>query len=540
MTLELDSFRATVLRISTFVLVANLVVFSVAAQRAAPSAPDSPRAAKPNIVVIMADDLGYGDLSCYGATEIQTPNIDKLAASGVRFTSGYCSSSTCTPTRYSFLTGNYAFRTPGTGVAPPDAPAIIQPGTVTIASLLQDAGYQTAVIGKWHLGFGENGPGPNWNGELKPGPLEIGFHSCFLLPTTNDRVPQVYVEDHRVVNLDPTDPLWVGDKRPSEDHPTGLTHRDSLRMNWSHGHNQTIHNGISRIGFYTGGHAARFRDEDLADKWVEKSVQFIETNRDRPFFLFLASHDIHVPRVPHERFVGKSKLGFRGDCILQLDWCVGEIIATLERLKLRDNTLIVFCSDNGPVMDDGYQDLALERLGSHRAAGPFTGGKYSVFEGGTRTPFVTSWPDQIVPAVSDEMVSTIDLAHSCAVLVGQTLPEGACLDSFNVLGALMNESCSEGRDHMVQQSNDGKQLGLRVRAEGRDWKLIVSPNKQARNLVVEETLRSSVVPEVQLFDLRADPAERHNLAEQNPEVVRQMLDRLEEIKTRGSRPSDQR
>lgn len=524
----------------TFLLIASLVTFSATAQEGAASEPISLETEKPNIVVIMADDLGYGDLSCYGASEIQTPHIDKLAASGVRFTSGYCSSATCTPTRYSFLTGNYAFRTPGTGVAPPNAPAIIQPGTVTIASLLQDAGYQTAVIGKWHLGLGEKGPGPNWNGELKPGPLEIGFHSCFLLPTTNDRVPQVYVEDHRVANLDPADPLWVGDKRPSEDHPTGLTHRDSLTMNWSHGHDQTIHNGISRIGFYTGGHAARFRDEDLADKWVEKSVHFIETHQDRPFFMFLASHDIHVPRIPHERFAGKSKLGFRGDCILQFDWCVGEIVATLERLKLRENTLIVLCSDNGPVMDDGYQDLALERLGSHRAAGPFSGGKYSVYEGGTRTPFVTSWPGRIEPAVSDEIVCTIDLAHSCAALVGQTLPDRGCLDSFNVVDALLNKPGAKGRDHLVQQNNNGKQLGLRVRADGRDWKLIVSPNKQVHNLVVEQTLRSTAIPEIQLFDLQADPAERHNLAEQNPEVVQRMRTQLEQIKTGGSRPSAQR
>ncbi|MBL8889394.1 MAG: sulfatase-like hydrolase/transferase [Planctomycetaceae bacterium] len=537
---EFDFLRPVVIRAATLVLAASIVVLFADAQQSAPKGPAYPQEATPNIVVIMADDLGYGDLSCYGATEIQTPHIDSLAASGVRFTSGYCSSSTCTPTRYSFITGNYAFRTPGTGVAPPNAPAIIQPGSVTIASLLRDAGYQTAVIGKWHLGLGEKGTGPNWNGALKPGPLEIGFHSCFLLPTTNDRVPQVYVDDHRVANLDPNDPLWVGDKRPSADHPTGLMNRESLRMNWSHGHDQTIHNGISRIGFYTGGHDARFRDEDLADKWVERSVQFIETNRDRPFFLFFASHDIHVPRVPHERFAGKSKLGYRGDCILQLDWCVGEIVATLERLKLRDHTLIVFCSDNGPVMDDGYQDLALERLGSHRAAGPFRGGKYSVFEGGTRTPFLTSWPGQVEPAVSDEIVGTIDLAHSFAALAGQTLPAGACGDSFNVLDALLNKSGAKGRDHVLQQNNNGNQLGLRVRENGRDWKLILSPNKQAYNLVVEETLRSTAVPEIQLFDLQADPGERHNLAEQNPEVVKRMRERLAAIKTgEGSRPSAQ-
>jgi arylsulfatase A-like enzyme len=524
-------FLTTSVRVATFLFVANVFSGYAAAQPSAEFGPMLLEAKAPNIVVIMADDLGYGDLSCYGATEIQTPHIDKLAASGVRFTSGYCSSSTCTPTRYSFLTGNYAFRTAGTGVAPPNAPAIIQPGTVTIASLLQDAGYQTAVVGKWHLGLGEKGPGPDWNGELKPGPLEIGFHSCFLLPTTNDRVPQVYVADHRVANLDPADPLWVGDKPPSEDHPTGLTQRETLKMDWSHGHNQTIHNGISRIGYYAGGQAARFRDEDLADKWVEKSIEFIERHRERPFFLFFASHDVHVPRIPHERFAGKSKLGYRGDCILQLDWCVGEIVAVLERVNLRENTLIVFCSDNGPVMDDGYQDQALERLGGHRAAGPFSGGKYSVFEGGTRTPFITSWPGRIEPGTSDELVSTIDLAHSLAVLVGRELPKHAAVDSFNVLDAFLGKPGAKGRGHVVQQNNNGNQLGLRLREDGRDWKLIVSPNKQAYNLVVEETLRVTPVPEFQLFDLEADPAEKQNLAEQFPTVVQRLRQQLVAIKT---------
>ena len=173
-------------------------------------------AEKPNIIVIMADDLGYGDIGCYGAKpkNLKTPHIDKLAANGLRFTSGYCSASTCTPTRFSFLTGKYAFRQSNTGIAPPNGPAIIQPGIETLPTLMKKAGYATAVIGKWHLGLG--GPsGPDWNGELKPGPRDIGFDYCYLLPTTNDRVPQVYVENWRVKNLDPNDPLWVGRKKPS-------------------------------------------------------------------------------------------------------------------------------------------------------------------------------------------------------------------------------------------------------------------------------------------------------------------------------------
>lgn len=487
----------------------------------------------PNVIVIMADDLGYGDLSCYGATELQTPNIDRLASEGLRFTSGYCSASTCTPTRYSMLTGTYAFRGKRTGIAPPNAPAIIKPGTETVASILKRAGYATGVIGKWHLGLG--GPdGPDWNNDLKPGPLEIGFDTCFLLPTTNDRVPQVYVHDHRVPNLDPADPLWVGTKKPDPDHPTGQTHRETLKMDWSHGHNSTIHNGISRIGFYTGGHAARFRDEDLADKWVEKSVQFMEKNRDKPFFLFFASHDIHVPRMPHERFQGKTKLGYRGDAVVQLDWCVGELMKTLDRLELAEDTLVVFCSDNGPVMDDGYKDFALEKLGRHRAGGPFTGGKYSVYEGGTRTPFITRWKGRISPGVSGNMVCTIDLAASLAKLSGQTLSKEGCLDSFDVLDSLLGVEGATGRDHLVQQNNGNN--GTYALRAGK-WKLHRYDQKTARNVVVEQQLANRKVPQFQLFNLETDPQEKANVISDHPQVAQELKAQLAALIENGrSRP----
>ena len=495
----------------------------------------NPPADRPNIIVIMADDLGYGDVSSNGATAIKTPHIDALAANGLRFTSGYCSASTCTPTRYSFLTGTYAFRQKGTGIAPPNSPAIIQTGTETIASLLKQAGYTTAVIGKWHLGLGGKG-GPDWNGELKPGPLEIGFDRCILLPTTNDRVPQVFVENHRVKNLDPADPLWVGVKKPSPDHPTGLTHRDSLKMDWSHGHNSTIHNGISRIGFYTGGKAARFRDEDLADAWVAQSKDFIDEQKTtgKPFFLFFAAHECHVPRVVHERFQGKSQLGPRGDAILELDWCVGELTKTLAAEGLTENTLVIFCSDNGPVLDDGYKDDAVEKNGSHRAAGPYSGGKYSVYEGGTRTPFITCWPGRIPPGVSDELVCTIDLAASLASLVGQPLPADACLDSIDVSGALLGNPGAKGRDHLVQQDNGNSgNYGFRVG----DWKLVRHDRKQARNLIVEQELANTSVPQYQLFDLSADPAEKNDVTAARPQLASQLADRLTDLIEAGrSRP----
>lgn len=486
-----------------------------------------PAVETPNIIVIMADDLGYGDLGCYGATAVKTPNIDRLAAEGQRFTSGYCSASTCTPTRFSFLTGTYAFRQKGTGVAPPNGPALIKPGTETIATLLKKAGYATAVIGKWHLGLGD--PRPDWNGELKPGPLEIGFDHCHLLPTTNDRVPQVYVHDHRVLNLDPKDPLWVGDKAPDENHPTGITHRDSLRMNWTHGHNQTIHNGIGRIGFYTGGMAARFRDEDLGDEWVKRSNTWMEAHKDRPFFLFFASHDIHVPRMPHERFQGKTQLGFRGDSIVEFDSSVGELMKTLDRLGLTEKTLIVLCSDNGPVLDDGYADGAVEKLGDHQPAGPFSGGKYSVLEGGTRTPFITRWPGRIQPGVSDQVVCTVDLAASLAALTGTALPNNACLDSHNILPALLGEPGAKGRDHLLQQDNNGTNLGLRVG----DWKLVRQKTKGKSQAVVSLRQRGDAGGLYQLYHLPDDPAEMKDVSAQHPERVKEMTARMDEIVAAG-------
>jgi arylsulfatase A len=480
-------------------------------------------AERPNIIVIMADDLGYGDASCYGAKAVQTPAIDQLAQEGVRFTSGYCSASTCTPTRFSLLTGTYAFRQKGTGIAPPNGPAIIRPGIETLPAILKRSGYATAVIGKWHLGLGD--PAPNWNGELKPGPLDIGFDHCYLLPTTNDRVPQVFVEDRRVNNLDPADPLWVGDKSPADDHPNGVSHRSTLKLDWSHGHNQTIHNGISRIGFYTGGTQARFRDEDLADAWVTESNRWIDANKDRPFFLFFASQDIHVPRIAHERFQGKTSLGPRGDCIVQLDWCVGELMKTLDRLNLAENTLVVFCSDNGPVLDDGYKDDAVEKLGDHQPAGPYRGGKYSVWEGGTRTPFITRWKGRIAPGVSDEVVCTIDLSSSLAAITGQSIAPDGCLDSMDVSAALLGQPGAKGRDHLLQQDNGSGNYGLRVG----DWKLVRLEKRGKSQAVVSKD--ESPLPNAKhtLYQLSTDPGERNDLSGTHPEVVERLTSQLDQL-----------
>ena len=474
---------------------------------------EAPEEVLPNIVLIYADDLGYGDLSSYGATEIQTPHIDRLAQQGMLFTDAHAPSATCTPSRYALLTGEYAWRRDGTGIARGDASMIIEPGRATLPAMLKKAGYTTGVIGKWHLGLGGEG-GPDWNGDIKPGPLEIGFDEAFLIPATGDRVPTVYVENHRVVGLDPADPIEVSFQGPVGDEPTGRENPELLKMHPSHGHDMTIVNGISRIGYMSGGTAARWVDEDMADVITEKAVQFIENHKDQPFFLFFSLHDIHVPRVPHARFAGKSGMGPRGDVILQMDWCVEEITKQLESAGLDENTLIIFTSDNGPVVDDGYEDQAVELLGVHTPAGSWRGGKYSAFEAGTRVPFIVSWPARVAPGRSDAMVSQIDLFASFATLTGVPLARDEAVDSFNELPTLLGES-NEGRDHLVRHNSAGT-LSL---VKG-PWKYIEPSQANAYNARTDIELGN--YPEPQLYNLADDPSEQNNLVTEHPEIVQEL------------------
>jgi len=273
----------------------------------------------------------------------------------LRFTDAHAAAATCTPSRYALLSGEYPWRKAGTGVLPGDAALIIAPGRTTLPSLLQKAGYATGAIGKWHLGLGDQGK-LDWNGDIKPGPREIGFDYSFILPATGDRVPCVYVENGRVAGLDPKDPIQLSYDHKIGDEPTGKENPDQLKMHPSRGHDNTIVNGVSRIGWMSGGKAARWNDEDMADTLTKKAITFIEQQKDKPFFLYLSTHDIHVPRMPHPRFVGKTQLGPRGDVIEQVDATFGAVLDALDRLKLSDNTLVILSSDNGPVIDDGYKD----------------------------------------------------------------------------------------------------------------------------------------------------------------------------------------
>ena len=483
--------------------------------------PQSNRAGTPNIVLIYADDLGYGDLSCYGATKIATPNVDRLARGGLRFTNAHATSATCTPSRYALLTGEYPWRRKGTNIAPGDAAAIIEPGRATLPAILQKAGYQTGVVGKWHLGLGPQG-GPDWNGEIKKGPNDIGFNYSFLMPATGDRVPCVFVENRRVVALDPNDPIQVSFTQPIGNDPTGKDHPELLKMKPSHGHDYTIINGISRIGYMTGGKAARWTDENLADMLTGKAVQFMEKSKTQPFFLYFSTHDIHVPRVPNQRFAGKSGLGPRGDVILQLDWTVGEVLKTLDRLKLTDNTLVILSSDNGAVIDDGYQDEAVQKLNGHTPSGPLRGGKYSAFEGGTRVPFLVRWPGRVKPGVTDALVSQIDLLASFAKLTSQTVPPSQAPDSRDQLAAFLGDN-KTGRDHVIGHAVSGT-LSL-VRGS---WKYI-EPGPGAKILKTTNT-ETGADPQPQLYNLTTDLAERQNVATEHAEKVRELAELLQEVR----------
>ncbi len=481
-------------------------------------APARAQQQRPNIVFIYADDVGYGDLSCYGAVKVKTPQLDRLAKAGIQFTNAHASSATCTPSRYSFLTGEYAWRKKGTGIAPGNASLIIDTARNTVASVLKNAGYITGVVGKWHLGLGGQ-EGPDWNGEIRPGPLELGFDESFIIPATLDRVPCVYVEGHRVLRLDPKDPITVNYKQPVGDWPTGREHPELLRMQSSHGHDNTIINGIGRIGYMTGGRAALWTDQNIADTLTARAQRFITQHRNQPFFLYFPTADIHVPRDPHPRFAGKSGMGPRGDAILQLDWCVGRILDTLDSLHLSGNTIVIFSSDNGPVLDDGYQDQAVTLQHGHLPAGPFSGGKYSAFEAGTRVPMLVRWPGTIRSGRSGALLSQLDLLASFAALTGQSVPDNDAPDSFNMLPALLGKD-NKGRNELVEQ---GGALSLIIGG----WKYITPAKGPA--ILPNVHIASGNSEQPQLYNLETDPGEHTNVAGSHPDIVRRMAARLEEI-----------
>ncbi|WP_254712787.1 arylsulfatase [Polaribacter sp. AHE13PA] len=471
---------------------------------------------KPNIVVIYLDDLGYGDLSAYGATEIQTPNIDALANGGIKFTNGYASSATCTPSRYALLTGVYPWRNKKARILAGSAPLIIDVAQQTLPKVLKKQGYQTAIVGKWHLGLGSGDV--NWNGKITPGPNEVGFDSSYIMAATQDRVPTVYIDNGHVVGLDKNDPIEVNYKKNFEGEPTAKSNPEMTTMKWHHGHNNSIVNGIPRIGYMKGGESAKWTDIDMADHFLGKAQEYVKTHKEQPFFLYYAMQQPHVPRTPHPRFVGKSGMGPRGDVILEADWVVGEFINTLEEEGLLENTLIVFSSDNGPVLNDGYYDDAIEKLGKHDPKGGLRGGKYSLLEAGTRVPFITYWKGTIKPTVSDAIVCQMDLLASLANLTGTS---ENTTDSKDILNAFLGKS-NKGRDHLLIEANS------RTALRSGDW-LMIPPykgNKFNKKVNIDVGIR----PEFQLYNLKKDVGQEQNLAATNPEELAELIKVYESLR----------
>ena len=469
---------------------------------------------KPNIIIIYTDDLGYGDVSAYQKGILNTPNIDKLANEGIKFTNGYSSSATCSPSRYALLTGTYPWRKAGLRVITGGGLSI-DTLKMTIPKMLKLSGYYTGIVGKWHLGLGKGsdkyGKGMDYNSLIYPGPNQLGFDYSHIMPDTQDRVPTVYIENGMLVNSDPNDPLEVHFKNNFEGEPTGKDNPELLTMRWEHGHNASIVNGIPRIGYMRGGKRARWSDIDMADHFLNKAQKFIKLNKSKPFFLYYALQQPHVPRTPHPRFEGKSGMGPRGDVIVEADWCIGEFYKTLESEGLLENTLIIFSSDNGPVLNDGYYDDAVEKLGDHTPTGGLRGGKYSLFEAGTRVPFIAYWKGKIKSNISDEIISQVDLFNSISSIVGSSLKSKDGIDLSN----LIIDNKGRGRDELILEAS------TRTAYRNGDWVMI--PPYHGKEIAKNVNIELGNSKEFKLYNLKKDPSQKNDLSKSNPKKLKEMI-----------------
>lgn len=455
----------------------------------------------PNIVLIYADDLGYGDLSCYGATKLKTPNIDRLAKEGRLFTDGHSTSAVCTPSRYALLTGEYPLRIDNYSPVFCEDSLLIDPKKTTIASLLKRKGYATACVGKWHLGFG-NKPKPDWNKELKPGPLELGFDYFFGLPVVNSHPPFVYMENHRIVGLDPSDPLIY--KRGGKTH--GLEYK---------GKHAAPRPGMPSL---IGGKAAHdlYVDEHIGETLTQKALTWMN-QQSQPFFLYYASHNVHLPFTPHPYFQGKSECGLRADFVLELDWSVGQLIAAVERFGVLENTLFVFTSDNGAIIHREHEEV--KNLG-HAPNGKLKGKKFGAWEGGHRVPFIACWPNKIPAGTSSNaLVANMDLLPTFAAITDQKLAPNEARDGFNQLPLFVEEAGVSARDVSLIQPHKRSHTSLR---QG-DW--IYIPGAGDGGWMKAKPGD----PVRQLYNLKEDPFQKNNRIADYPKRADAMAARLNEM-----------
>lgn len=454
---------------------------------------------KPNIVIILADDLGHGSLNSYGADEvhIRTPNIDQLAKDGRRFTDANTPSSVCSPTRYGLLTGRYDWRTDQKhGVVNTTDPLHIKTSRPTIATLLKSAGYQTAAIGKWHLGYGTGKA--DFTKPLSPGPLDLGFDYHFAVPQNHGDASGVYVRNTKVVGLRSNKLIPVGKS------PYGRA--------------------------YYGFDAPQRVDENVMDELTTDAIHWLDQQQaDTPFFLYFAPVAIHFPYTPSSKTKGKSGSGLYGDWIHELDLSIGRILDKLDRMKATDNTLVIFTSDNGGVqMTEGDRPEAVAYRAGLKCNANWRGRKHSIYEGGFRVPFIARWPGHVPAAtVCDETLSLVDMFATIGALLDQPAlsKEEAGEDSFNVLPALLGDSISKPiRSSMIVHSPNGN-FAIRSGA----WKYI--EGKASPTLKKKIPRRDELV--TALYNLQDDPSEQKNLLSERPEVVKRLAGQLEKQRNSG-------
>jgi arylsulfatase A-like enzyme len=476
-------------------------------------------APRPNVVLILADDLGYGDLSCYGATKVQTPNIDRLARQGRRFTDAHSPASVCTPTRYNLLTGRYAWRTwTSSSCIWMHDPLLIEEGRFTLADLFNEQGYRTACLGKWHLGFGspdmpgwDDVLGPDLNRELRPGPLEVGFDYFWGFPHVG-QLPHVIIENHRVVGLTPDDPIrMLPDKRPGFE--KDYLHRPRL--------------GLAAALGVEGGKSARYEHEELARMLTRRAVGWLrEQATGEPFFLYLAHRNIHGPIRPNKRFQGKNELGPYGDFILELDWSVGEVLRALDEKGFAENTLVIFSSDNGGVVR--YRPIDHASIQGHFVNGPLRGQKTDAYEGGHRIPLIASWPGKVPAGTTDSsLVALTDILATFADYFDVELPTDAGEDSFSFLGTLLDQQPRQvAREAIVNDSF----LNIFAIRRG-DWKLIQSQHGGGAR--TQDIPFDAARPAGQLYHLGRDLPESNNEYTAHPDIVRDLTRLLKRYQDSG-------
>ena len=479
---------------------------------------------KPNVLFILADDLGYGDLGCYGATKVHTPNIDRLASEGRKFTDAHSPSSVCTPSRYNLLTGRYAWRTwLGGSTVWANDPLLVDTERFTLADLFRKQGYQTACIGKWHLGFGKPGMagwddilGPDYNRELIPGPLELGFDYFWGFPHVG-QLPHIIIEDHRVLGLDRNDPIRI-----TPDPRAGFE-LDYLNRPRS---------GLAANLGIKGGSQARYKHEKLSDRLTERAVKFLDDyDGQKPFFLYLAHRNIHGPLIPHPRFAGKSEIGKRGDFISEFDWSVGQVLDSLDRNGMSKSTLVIFSSDNGGVYR--YEPINYPEDNGHLINGALRGQKTTVYEGGHRVPLLARWPGKIPAGTNDKsMITLTDVLATFAEFFDYDLPKNAGEDSFSFLPALLDSKPSQPRREIMVNDSFSEVFSIRRGP----WKLILGQNGGGAKEPKEFDLEK---PVGQLYNISRDLSESNNLYNKHPEKVQELTDLLQRIQQEGrSAPSD--